>query len=77
MAGRKGKGSSTRYNSTSGSRGSANNNGPLFSPIDHGTYANGDITCKALGKRIDQTICVVQSHRHPDKCSGCKFEATP
>ena len=70
-----------KYHPSSGSA-SGQSNGPLFAPADlspkggHGSYANGDITCKALGKRIDQTICVIQSQRQPDTCEGCPHRRT-
>jgi hypothetical protein len=38
-----------------------------------GAYANGDIECKALDKRVDQSICTVQSFRFPKKCDGCRY----
>lgn len=38
-----------------------------------GRYANGDVDCPAMHKRIDNTICVLFSWRYPKSCEGCKY----
>lgn len=37
----------------------------------HGPYANKDVRCRAWGDRVDMSVCITRSTRHPEKCSGC------
>ena len=72
-----------KYYPASGSARSRDN-GPLFKdrsnssnglnrPKD-GPYANGDIDCRALNKRIDKAICALQSEKKPELCAGCPYK---
>lgn len=36
-------------------------------------YANGDIDCQAMHKRIDPCICGIQAWRFPGTCTGCRW----
>lgn len=36
-------------------------------------YANKDISCGVWKDRIDLSVCIARSTRHPEKCSGCPF----
>lgn len=38
-----------------------------------GRYANGDIDCPSMHKRIDPTICSIAQWRYPKGCEGCKY----
>jgi hypothetical protein len=39
-----------------------------------GSYANGDVNCKAMSGRISRSSCFVQNYRHPRQCAGCPIE---
>lgn len=36
-------------------------------------YANGDVDCPSMHKRIDPTICSIAQWRYPKGCEGCKY----
>lgn len=42
-------------------------------PGTDGHYANGDVDCQAMHKRIDPCICGIQAWRFPGTCTGCRW----